>query len=168
MHSTTRSITCLAGLVMAVAVAGAQAAGTVQVAYVQPDKFADVGHTRWDVEENLQRLTRHFETLAEHHLSDGQKLSVEVLDVDLAGEVHRSRRWGQEIRVLTGSVDWPRIKLRYTLESDGKPARSGERQLQDMAYLQRLGSTVGKDGLVYEYRLLDDWFNAEFGPAAAK
>ena len=73
--------------------------------------------------------------------------------------------------MLKGNVDWPRIKLRYTLESAGQPARSGERQLQDMAYLQRIGSYGsygGNGGLNYEYRLLVEWFNTEFGPAASK
>lgn len=163
MHSTTRLLDVLIVLVLGVGAAGAHAAGTVQVSYIEADRFTDVGHTRSDVDDNLRRLTRHFEALAARHLADGQKLSVEVLEVDLAGELRPAHRSGQDIRVLKGTVDWPRIKLRYTLEGAGQLARSGERTLQDMAYLQHLVSSVGKDGLPYEYRLLEDWFNAEFG-----
>jgi len=165
MRPTTRSIAGLLGVVL---VAGAHAAGAVQVSYVNRDKFADAGNSRHDVEDNLKQLTRHFEALAKRHLADGQKLSVEVLDVDLAGEMRPSRRATQDIRVLKGTTDWPRIKLRYTLESPGQPARSGERLVQDMAYLQRLGSNVGIGALNYEYRMLDEWFGAEFGHAAAR
>ena len=169
MRSTTRLFAqLLAGSVAAV---GALAAGTVQVSYVQPERFADIGRARSDRDETLNQLTRHFETLGARWLSDGQTLKVDVLDVDLAGELRPFRHTGQDIRVLKGSVDWPRIKLRYTLESTGQPARSGERQLQDMAYLQRIGSYGiygGNGALNYEYRLLNDWFESEFGAAASK
>lgn len=163
MRFTPRPFTALFALTLGATVA--HAAGTVQVAYVQFDKFADAGHASYDVSANLKSLTRVFESVAARHLADGQKLSVEVLDVDLAGEARPSRRGAYEIRVLHGTVDWPRIHLRFTLETPGQPARTGERQLQDMAYLQRLTSGVGRDGLPYEYRLLDDWFAAEFGRA---
>jgi hypothetical protein len=166
MRSTTLSITFAAGL--AVAAVAAHAAGTAQVSFVQPDKFADAGNARRDHDANLRALASHIEALAARHLGDGQKLSVEVLDVDLAGEMRFSRRLNDNIRVLKGGADWPRIKLRYTLESAGQAPRSGEQTIADMSYLQRLNRYPSDTQLRYEKRMLDDWFAAQFGAAAAK
>lgn len=168
MRFTTRSTLCSLGL--ALVTGAAQAAGTVQVSYVQPDKFADAGNARSDIDDNLKQLTSHFEALAKRYLDDGQKLSIEVLDVDMAGEMRPLiRRAGQDLRVLKGRADWPRIKLRYTLESAGQVLRKGEQQVSDMAYLQRIGGYYGSsEPLRYEKRMLDDWFAAQFGAAGAK
>jgi Protein of unknown function (DUF3016) len=165
--SAARSIVGLLGVLLASA--AVHAAGAVQVSFVQPEKFADVGRTPRDVDGHLQQLTRHFEVLAARYLLDGQKLNLEVLDVDLAGELRPSRRSAQEIRVLKGGADWPRIHLRYTLEAAGQAPRRGEAQLRDLAYLQRPAGGYGdRVALKYEYRMLDEWFGTEFGPAGAK
>jgi Protein of unknown function (DUF3016) len=107
------------------------AAGSVQVSYVQPEKFADIGISPRDREDALQQLTKHFESLASRHLADGQKLNVEVLDVDLAGTVQPSVRAGDSLRIFMGGP------------GAGQPLHA-------------------------EKRMLDEWFAAQFGPAAAK
>ena len=166
MRSTTRSTTLSLGLLLAAA--AAQAAGTVQVSYVQPEQFADAGDARRDHEGNLRTLTRHLEALAGRHLGDGQTLRIEVLDVDLAGEVRPVLRLHQDVRVLKGSVDWPRIKLRYTLESAGQAPRHGEQTVADIAYLQRINRYHGNESLRYEKRMLDEWFSGQFAAASAR
>jgi hypothetical protein len=164
MRSTAHA--ALVSLVLVAAGSSVLAAGTVQVAYVQPEKFADIGYAPRDREDTLQELTKHFELLASRHLEDGQKLNVEVLDVDLAGTVQPSTRAGQDLRVFRDSADWPRIQLRYTLETAGKPARSGEQKLSDLNYMRYLGGPGSRPPLQAEKRMLDEWFTAQFGPAA--
>ena len=167
MRPTTRPLWVTVGL--ARAAAGAPAAGTVQGAYVKPEMLAVAGLAGRDREDNLKLLTSHFEVLAKRHLGDGQKLSIEVLDVDLAGETRPLvRRAGQDLRVLKGKTDWPRIKLRYTLESPSEAPRKAEQTVSDMAYLQRLAGYYRSEPLGYERRMLDDWFATEFGAAASK
>ena len=166
MRSTTRLFALL--LAGSVAAVGALAAGTVQVSYVQPERFADIGRARSDRDETLNQLTRHFETLGARWLSDGQTLKVDVLDVDLAGELRPFRHTGQDIRVLKGSVDWPRIKLRYTLEATGQAPRTSEQQISDMAYMRHFDRPYASESLVYEKRMLGRWFSAEFGAAGGK
>jgi len=164
MRLLTRSIAFSAALAL-VAVA-AQAAGTVQVSYIQPEKFSDAGDARRDIEGNLDVLKRHFETLAGRHLQDGQRLTIEVLDVDLAGEVRPSRRFNQDVRFLRGGADWPRITLRYTLESAGQAPIRGEQSVTDMDYLHHLNNYASDEPLRYEKQMLNEWFAAQFGAAA--
>ena len=158
------------GLAFGLQAAGlaAHAAGSVQVAYLQPEQFADAGNRPGELEDTLKQLTRHFEALAQRHLADGQKLSIEVLDIDLAGEVLPWRRGAQDVRVLKGQADWPRISLRYTLESTGQAPRRAEHRVTDLAYLQRSAGYAAKEPLGHEKRMLADWFSAEFGAASAK
>jgi len=166
MRPTTRCIT--ASLALVLAAAAAQAAGTVQVSFVEPESFSDVRDARFDSTENLRQLKSYLEEQASRHLTDGQALTIEVLDVDLAGEIRFSQHLHNDVRVLRGRADWPRITLRYTLASVGQPARRVEQTVYDMAYLQRLNHYVGDEPLRYEKRMLDEWFDAQFGSIAAK
>lgn len=170
MRSTLRPHAFALGIAFAMQIAGpaAHAAGTVQVSYTQPDKFVDAGNSRSDIADTLQQLSRHFETLAGRYLPDGQVLSIEVLDIDLAGAVHPWRVAAHDIRVVKGQADWPRIQLRYTLESAGQAPRKAEQWVTDMGYLQRIGGRYASESLGYEKRMLAEWFSAEFGAAGGK
>ena len=85
MRTNTSSVLVSLGLLFATS--AALASGSIQVSYAQPEKFADIGWTPHDREDNLKILSKHFEALAGRYLGDGQKLTIEVLDVDLAGDV---------------------------------------------------------------------------------
>ncbi len=144
-----------------VACGAAQAAGTVSVSFVQPENFTDVKDSFLSKDRHLEALKRHLEQAAAPYVADGQTLKIEVLDVDLAGEVRPSAR-ANDLRVLKGGADWPRIQLRYALESAGQATRSGEARVQDMAYLMHRAYLPSGDALPYERRMLDEWFKAEF------
>jgi hypothetical protein len=148
----------------AVLAASAQAAGLVQVKFIQPERFADVRDANLRMEDNLKALERVLEQVGAGYVAEGQTLRIEVLDVDLAGEVRLGRPL-HDVRVMRGRADWPRIELRYTLEAPGAAVRSGQARVADMAYLQRLAPATGFDGpLPYERRMLDEWFRSEFKP----
>jgi hypothetical protein len=157
-----RRIHLLAVAVAATALASAaSAAGTVQVNFVQPDRFADVRDGAFSRDANLDILKSHLEAAAAPYVAEGATLKIDVLDVDLAGEPsHRLRT--QDVRVLRGRADWPRIQLRYSLEVPGEPARAREATVSDMAYLYHLPSGGRGEPLYYERRMLDEWFKAEF------
>lgn len=136
----------------------AHAAGSVDVRFVDPDRYRDAGLLAADRERTLASLAAHLRRLAQR-LPDGQQLRVEVLDVDLAGE--RAVRPGTEVRVLRGGADVPRLHLKWTLEQAGAVIKSGEDRLRDLDYLS--GSPVtpaGDEDLPYEKRLLTRWFEA--------
>lgn len=149
-------------LCIAAAAAGTALAGTVTVSFTDPARFADAGSSPWDKEANLQALSAHLEELGKRYLPAGQSLTVEVLDVDLAGDTRPARIRGAEIRVLKGRADWPRIALRYTLSADGRVIRSGEETLSDMDYLDRVRTGYPQGALYHEKRLLEQWMRSRF------
>jgi hypothetical protein len=156
--------TLAAGLTAAAALA--HAAGAVAVNFVKPEFFADAGRIGVDSERTMRRLTEELQQLG-RRLPEGQSLSIDVLDVDLAGHLEPGHL-GNELRILRGRADWPRIHLRYTLVADGQTLRSADEWLSDMTYLDRRGRLPQDQELAYERRMLADWFNQAFaGPASS-
>ena len=154
MNPLTRSL-ALAGLILLSA--GSASAG-VSVTFVHPETYIDMPFATQDREQVLKDLTEYFEKLSAS-LPAGQDLKIEVLDLDLAGRLIPNFRGTQDIRVMRGGADWPHMHLRYTLSTGGQVLRSGDEQLSDMNYLERLTSArYSGDPLRYEKQMIDDWF----------
>ena len=152
--------------VAALLAVSAHAAGTVQVSFVKPENFTDVRDRAHSSEQNLKALEQVFTSVAQSYLADGQTLKIEVLDVDLAGEVRPgARAW--DVRVMRGRADWPRVTFRWSIEGASAAPRGGETVVQDMSYLQRIPPSIADTALVYERRMLEEWFKAQFGKAGA-
>ena len=138
-----------------------QAAGTIEVKYLAPENYTDIGFGSYERERTLKSLSDYLQSLAKQ-LPDGQTLRLEVLDIDLAGEI---RHWGaQEVRVLRGRADWPHVNLRYTLSAaPSGMLKSGDAHLSDMSYLYNLNIGTRRYGdLAYEKRMLNQWFEQNF------
>ena len=146
---------------MAVTILGtlptAQAAGQVKVQWLAADQYSDAERSAIDRERVTQELGTFMRELGQR-LPDGQTLSIEVTDLDLAGEVEPVG-W-RDFRVLRGGADWPRIELRFKLESDGRTLRQGQTRLSDMGY--SFGIRPRHEPLGYEKRMIRQWFVAEF------
>ncbi|MFO1224804.1 MAG: DUF3016 domain-containing protein [Burkholderiaceae bacterium] len=157
-------ILCIPALLLAAAAAqsSAFAAGTVNVQFVAAEKFTDIGWSARDREENLKVLEQHLHKLGQRYLADGQTLTIEITDVDLAGSLRPMRRSPNEVRVLRGTADWPVITLRYTLESGGQSPKRGEERVADMNYAGHMPNYASGDPLRYEKQMLDAWFKASF------
>ena len=152
-------------MLLALGSAGALAAGTVTVSFINSDKYADAGNSRSDTPRTLKTLEDHLRQLGERYLAEGQSLSIEVLDVDLAGEMRPSRRTATQIRVVRGGADWPRLKVRYVLEGAGQAAQRGEESIADLAYQSQISRYTDTEPLHYEKQMLESWFKAKFAPA---
>lgn len=151
-----------AGLALALLSAAlpAAAAGMVEVSWLQPERYSDAGRTFSDRERTMKSLGATFTQLG-RQLPDGQTLKLEVLDVDLAGEVELHPR--QDMRIVRGGADWPKITLRYTLQAGDKTLRSGEARLADMNYLFAVPPVRLREGdLPYEQRMIEHWFGQNF------
>lgn len=150
---TSSRVACLLGLLAASG--AAPAAGTVQLNWVQPEQFTDIGPGPADRTRQLAVLGQQLRELG-HQLPDDQSLVLEVLDVDLAGRME----WGQfqERRVLRDNGDGPRLQLRWRLQAGASTLSSGEATLSDLSYLAR--SRPGE--LAYEKRMVERWFQTTF------
>lgn len=154
MTTLTRSL-ALAGLILLSA--GSATAGA-NVTFVHPESYTDMPFATQDRERVLKDLTEFFDKLAAG-LPAGQDLKIEVLDLDLAGRLRPNYRGNQDVRIMRGGADWPRIHLRYTLSAGGQVLRSGDERLSDMTYLDRPSNARDSgDTLHYEKRMIDDWF----------
>lgn len=140
------------------AAASGLASAAATVTYADLDKMTDVPRFRVDRESMVYQLNEHFNHLAEK-LPAGQELKVEVLDIDLAGDVF-PRVPVQDIRVMKGRADWPRIELRYTIEQNGQVVKSGGGTVADMNYLMGYNS-YRNEIYSHEKQMLDDWFKKE-------
>lgn len=136
-------------------------AGTVEVGFAKAGSYIDAGQTTWEEQANLQTIARHLKAIGHRALPANHVLKVVVLDVDLAGTV-RPFRGGPEVRVLHGGADFPRLHLQYTLEIEGKAARSGTEWLADLNYTRHLPGTRDSESLYYEKRMIDAWFKVRF------
>jgi hypothetical protein len=137
------------------------ASAAVTVSFVQPENYRDLPFSPTDRAQVLKELGEHFAKL-EKSLPAGQDLKIDVTDLDMAGRLVPNFRTTQDLRVLHGGADWPHMTLRYTLTANGAVLSSGQDQLSDMAYLDRINSYSDGDSLRYEKRMIDDWFRKKF------
>ncbi|MFY8327177.1 DUF3016 domain-containing protein [Pseudoalteromonas sp. ZZD1] len=104
---------------------------------------------------------KHFNKLAEK-LPQGYKFNVEVIELDLAGDV----RFGgmNELRIIK-PIYFPRIEFNYSVtDKDGQTISENEQvSLKDMGFMDRI--KMGRDEeFYYDKRLITDWFDKELMP----
>jgi hypothetical protein len=146
--------------------AGAAAAQTATVNFIEPQKFRDATFTGGPAVEReraevLREIEAHLQSLAKRHLRSGQTLVVDVRDIDLAGHLEPFWRAAGEIRVLR-AVTWPAIELRYRLTEGAVTLAEGDERIADLNYQWRTGAYFHGDRLRYEKAMLDDWFERRF------
>ncbi|HVR54730.1 MAG TPA: DUF3016 domain-containing protein [Pseudorhodoferax sp.] len=145
------------------------AAGTVSVTYGDPAGFSDAqdGAHETDAARRawLDALSEHLADRAAEILPPGQRLAVQITDVQRAG---RYEGWrgpqAAQLRVVR-DIYPPRIDLNFQrLGADGQVLQAGTRQLRDLNFLMR-PARYTDDPLRYEKTLVDDWVAKEFGAA---
>lgn len=150
---------------LALLVAGLAQAGTVQVSYASPERFADAGHGA-QAQTVRDTLTQQFERLGQRWLPATQTLRVTVTDIDLAGTAEPGRT-ADDLRVLKGGADWPRIALHYTLLEGERVLADGDEALAELDYLAHPAPPGATQALPYETRLLERWFRERFAAGRA-
>lgn len=147
----------VAAMVLLTVLAGVPALAEVRIHYLAPERYADLPFSPAERAAILQQLSEHFDALGKR-LPAGHDLQVEVSDIDLAGRIVHSQRWNEELRVLRGGADWPRMRFHYRLSEGGRELASGDADLANMDYQQRINRYSSSDPLRYEKQMLDDWF----------
>jgi hypothetical protein len=143
----------------------------VEVVFVNPEGYADASPSRYVVDERerdavLAELREHLRSLGAKYLKHGDRLRIEVLDVDLAGILEVSRSGQRDVRVMR-EAGTPRIDVRYTLNRGGVQS-SGQERITDQAYLDNAMRCRGAGPLCYEKLMLDDWFMRRFAGDAMR
>ena len=159
----SKTLALFASGLLAATVLPLHAAGTVEVSYVEPEKFSDIGFGTVDRERVLGEMTSLLKALGAK-LPDGQTLKLEITNINLAGELKPAA--GRELRIVTGRTDWPEVSLRYTLRAGNDTLKSGEAKVYDLAYFERVNfvDRVGTN-LPFERQMMRKWFAETFLPA---
>ena len=151
------------GLATAIALPLSARAGEVSVRFVAPETYADADIGQRLASEAgraqvLGEIERHLQGLAQRTLPAGQALTVEVLDIDLAGHFEPfPRASSQDLRVVR-AIDAPRLTLRDRLTQGERVLAQGEQALSDLGFLSSAHRRLGSDTLRHEKALLDRWF----------
>jgi len=145
------------------ALAAGSAGAAVTVSYVAPEKYADVPRDSTARDSMMNDLTDHFTWLGTA-LPPGQDLRIDVLDIDLAGREEPSARVVRDVRVMRGGADWPRMRLRFSVEQNGQVLKSGEAQLSDMDYMAKVNRYGEEEPQRYEKQMIDRWFEKNIAP----
>ena len=147
------------GLLLASTVASAD----VTVTFVKPENYPDMPFSPVDRDAVLKQIGDYFTKLGTN-LPAGTDLRIDVLDLDLAGRIEPARRGAQDLRIMRGGADWPRMTLRYTVETGGTVVNSGTAELSDMDYQFRANRLSSGDALRYEKQMIDDWYYKTIAP----
>ncbi|MSU23923.1 MAG: DUF3016 domain-containing protein [Opitutus sp.] len=139
------------------------------VMFFEPEKFTDVrdGYQGSDAgrDATLAELKKFIIQRAARHLAPGQRITITVTDLDLAGDFEPWRGpQFDDVRIVKDLYP-PRINLVFQLtDAEGRVVSQGKRELRDLGFMMKL-SINHHDLLRHEKDLLEDWLRAELGPA---
>ncbi|MGO4328144.1 DUF3016 domain-containing protein [Cupriavidus sp. 2TAF22] len=137
--------------------AAAHPSGTLAVTFIHPETYTDASWSQGYGSDRqvLEEINQHLARLAARSLPEGYALTIEVLDIDLAGYV--DWRYASQIRVIRDAT-WPRMKVRYVLKHGDEVVASGEERMSNMNFNWGVNLYGYSDRLRYEKAMLDDWF----------
>jgi hypothetical protein len=134
----------------------------VTVTYGDADRFTDAGDRNTDPRKVMEALEKHLKALGGKYIPQ-ENLAIEVFDLDRAGRPRMNLP--TEIRVVSGKGDPPCIDLSYSLAS----APAVRERVCDAEFLRPLEFRYDvHDPLVYEKRMLDEWFQRRFAKGAPR
>lgn len=139
------------------AIAAEPPPGALTVTFVHPETYQDASRNYGygSDPQVLNAIRQHLQTLATRALPPGYSLSIEVLDVDLAGYI--DWRHQGNVRVIRDAT-WPRMTLHYTLRHGADTVADHQEHINNMNFNWGVNLYGYSDPLRYEKAMLDDWF----------
>ncbi len=170
MKTKTTLLALLLGLASQVASA---AENRLDVIFSQPEKFRDVKESDMGSDKERDALLVTLKTfLADnihYYVAEGQKLTITVTDIDMAGDFEPWRGAEMSNVRIVKDIYPPRINLTFKLtDAEGKVLKEGERKLSDTMFLMRISLQSRSDPLRYEKALLEDWLRDDFPKPKSK
>jgi hypothetical protein len=136
------------------------------VVFFEPEKFTEVSDRYNGTDQGradiLDLLKDYIQERAQSFVREGEKLSITITDVDLAGDYEPWRgAFTHDIRIVK-DIYPPRISLSFKLTgADGEVIKQGTRDLKNLGFLQSIAPPVN-ESYRHEKALIDDWLRAEF------
>jgi hypothetical protein len=144
----------------------AVAAGSrIQMEFVNPEKFtdfkADASGSQKGRENYLGQLKTYLVQQAGSQLPQGQRLSISITNIDMAGDFEPWRSQSlTNVRLVKDQYP-PRIDLSFKImDAKGNVIRENTRELRNLSFM-RDASINRQDPLRHEKNLLDDWLRRE-------
>ncbi|MGB0892874.1 MAG: DUF3016 domain-containing protein [Parashewanella sp.] len=148
-------------------VSSTTSSGAVTILWQHPDKFRDIEASNQLQTKFQQRifdtLTKALNKSASKVLTQDQKLSLTVTDVDLAGEVRPTFGASPDDIRIVKDLYPPRINFSYVVTQDGNEIISGTEKLRDLGFLDRIHPALDRP-FSYETSLLTTWVKRVLTP----
>ncbi|MFA9273288.1 MAG: DUF3016 domain-containing protein [Candidatus Aquirickettsiella gammari] len=141
------------------------AAGEVKVNWGKLDDFTEISPGHETKEHFRERLKKEFEDVfaaLAKKLPDGYQLTVNISDIDLAGDIRPGASFSvSQIRIMR-EIYWPRMNFSYELRNTQQEViAQAKEELRDMDYLHRVRIPSGRTSFEYEEKMLNDWFKKQ-------
>ena len=153
--------------VILLAVAGAIVSATpalaeVRVTFINAAEYRDRDFRNPKKRETtLDAFRRFFRKLGKQYLQPGEVVTLEVLDIDLAGDFEPGRRHLGNVRIMDG-ITPPRFKMRFRLTVNGRIISQGEESIVGTNYLMGFSARNSSDTFAFEKQMLRRWFRKRF------
>lgn len=143
----------------------------VQITFANPEQFTDVRDAFVASEKgaaaNVDMVRQYMVKQANKYVADGQKLEINVTNIDLAGDFEPWGQAGSEDVRIVKDIYPPRIDLSFKLTDEaGNVVKEGTRELRDLNFMMKL-SIRRDDPLRHEKELIDDWLRKDIKSAKA-
>jgi hypothetical protein len=162
MHRPLFPIAVISALLAATPVLAASGA-SVEIQYVQPDKFTDFSiygrGAQWSASQFTTQISDDLKPALERKVP-GSKLTLRFTDIDLAG--HYPSRGGSGVRVVRGEIRPARMSFAFVLQdTSGRTLASGSTRIVDNSSPSSLAHHPKRSqGLYYEKRMLERWLRS--------
>jgi len=139
----------------------------VAVSWTDPAEFTELRFSgnRWEAQRGnwVVELAQHLRKSLEKQLPEGERMDVEITDIDRAGRYEPMLGPHMDSVRIMRNIDSPSLLLNFRrYAADGQLLDEGERKLRDMMYLNNVNILSNTDPLRYEKRMIDDWVRREF------
>jgi len=145
--------------------------GPVSVTWADPAGFAELRNSsnRYDAARGgwLTQLAEYLRKRAEPRLGSGERLELNIVDVDRAGEYEPWLGVNYYDTRIVRDIYPPRMTVQFKhIGTDGQVLSEGERKLSDPGFLSGITPIDSTDPLRFEKRMIDSWLRRELMTAA--